>query len=109
MTDAAVISRPPPRRRTRILLVTDSELTAYALTSALIERAEITFVLTPGEALAAVRRGEKFELVLSGLELQSTLALHSAIARRDPAIAGRMLVFDRRQLRQVIEMASGWM
>src|SRR5262245_19965157 len=39
-------------QRTRILLVTDNELLAYAMTSAMIDRAEITFVLTPGEALA---------------------------------------------------------
>jgi CheY-like chemotaxis protein len=93
-------------QRTRILLVTDSELLAYAMTSALIDRAEISFVLTPGEALARVARGECFDLILSSLELRGSLALHAAISRRNAMLAGRMLIFDRRQVRQVIEMAT---
>lgn len=92
--------------RTRILLVTDSELLAYAMTSSLIERAEVTFVLTPGEALARVARGERYDLLLCSLSIDTALSLHAAIARRNPRLAGRMMVFDRRQLRQVIEIAT---
>lgn len=93
-------------QRTRILLVTDNELLAYAMTSAMIDRAEVTFVLTPGEALARVARGERFDLVLCSLDLKPSLALHAAISRRNAKLAGRMLIFDRRQARQVIEMAT---
>ena len=93
-------------RRTRILLVTDSELLAYAMTSAMIDRAEITFVLTAGEALARVARGERFDLILSSLELRPSVALHAAISGRNAKLAGRMLIFDRRHARQVIEMAT---
>ena len=92
--------------RTRILLVTDNELVAYQMTSRLIDRAEISFVLTPGEALARVARGERYELLLCSLELAGALALHAAVARRNPKLAGRMMIFDRRQLRQVIELVG---
>lgn len=92
--------------RTRILLVTESELLAYAMTSSLIDRAEITFVLTPGEALARVSRGERYDLLLCSVPVATALQLHAAIARRNPRLAGRMMVFERRQLRQVIEIAS---
>jgi len=92
--------------RIRILLVTDNELLAYAMASELIERAEITFVLTPGEALARVARGERYDLILCSLDLKPSLALHAAIARKNAKLAGRMMVFDRRRVRQVIEMAS---
>jgi len=92
--------------RTRILLVTDSELLAYAMTSSLIDRAEITFVLTPGEALARVARGERYELLLCSLPIEMALSLHAAVARRNARLAGRMMVFERRQLRQVIEIAA---
>lgn len=91
---------------TRILLVTDNELLAYAMTSSLIHRAKITFVLTPGEALARVARGERYDLILCSLPIKTALPLHAAIASRNPHLAGRMMVFDRRELRQVIEMAA---
>jgi CheY-like chemotaxis protein len=93
-------------RRTRILLVTDSELLAYAMASAMIDRAELTFVLSAGEALARVARGERFDLILSSLELRPSLALHAAISGRNAKLAGRMLIFDHRQVRQVIGMAT---
>jgi hypothetical protein len=90
--------------RLRILLVTNNELLAYAMTSALIDRAEITFVLTPGEALARVARGERYGLVLCSFEARTALSLHAAICRRNAKLAGNMLIFDRRQARQVIEV-----
>ncbi|HTL37468.1 MAG TPA: hypothetical protein VL326_30245 [Kofleriaceae bacterium] len=92
-------------QRLRILLVTDNELLAYQLTSALLDRAEVTFVLTQGEALARVARGERYGLLLCSLELRTSLSLHAAICRRNAKLAGNMLIFDRRQVRQVIEMA----
>jgi CheY-like chemotaxis protein len=92
--------------RTRILLLTDNELLAYQMTSRLIDRAEISFVLTPGEALARVLRGERYDFLLCSLELRGALALHAAVARRNPKLAGRMMIFDRRQLRQVIDLVD---
>jgi CheY-like chemotaxis protein len=90
MMTAAVCQPLPARSRQRILAVVD-KLVARAL-AASFRSSELTVAHTSGEALIEIARGHRYDLVVCHLEIAAALALHAAIARRDPATAGRMVV-----------------
>ena len=90
----------------RILLVEDEPGLVLTLSDLLRMEGYDVETAMNGEAGVARALGERFDLILSSLELRASLALHAAISGQNAKLAGRMLIFDRRQARNVIERAT---
>jgi len=81
-----------PRRR-RVLVVDDEPLVRTVVSRTLGREHEIVTAGSAREALDRVARGERFDLVLSDLQMpqQSGMDLHAALARLAPELAGGMV------------------
>jgi CheY-like chemotaxis protein/two-component sensor histidine kinase len=99
--EGVVAAAPPPSapapaapRRPRLLVVDDEPLVGRALRRALREDADVEVEESGAAALARIRRGERFDLVLSDVMMPQMPGadFHAALERIDPALA-RAMVF----------------
>jgi PAS domain S-box-containing protein len=84
---------PQARAAARILVVDDEPLVGMALVRALGGEHEVEVVESGDAALARVRDGRGYDLILSDLLMPATtgMELHARLAAEAPALAGRML------------------
>ncbi len=81
----------PPRAR--VLVVDDEPLVRTVVSRTLGKELEVVTAAGAAEALARVRAGERFDLLLSDLQMpeQTGMDLHAALAREAPELARRMI------------------
>jgi CheY-like chemotaxis protein len=88
---AAPVAGPGPKRR--VLLVDDDALVARSLVRMLRHTHQVTVAASGAEALGRFDAGERYDAILCDLMMpqMSGPELHAQLARRDPALAARVV------------------
>jgi CheY-like chemotaxis protein len=79
-----------------VLVVDDEPLVRTVVSRTLGKELEVVTAGSAAEALARVRAGERFDLLLSDLQMpeQTGMDLHAELAREAPELARRMIFFS---------------
>jgi PAS domain S-box-containing protein len=83
----------PAARRARILVVDDEPLVRTALVQLLADRHEVIALDAAGAALAAIEKGDRYDVILCDLMMpqMTGMELHAALARVAPDQARRLV------------------
>lgn len=85
--------RPAPRDRARVLIIDDEAKLAWTLRMALSDQHDVVTMASGREAVAAIERGESFDLILCDLMMPelSGMDVYDAVARLRPEILHRFV------------------
>ncbi len=90
---ATVAAPSPPSARARVLVVDDEPLFCRVVARALAPEHDAETFTDAREALARLRSGDRFDVVVTDLAMPvvTGMELHDEVLRMDPALADRML------------------
>ncbi len=85
--------RPAPRDRARVLIIDDEAKLAWTLRMALSDQHDVVTMASGREAVAAIERGESFDLILCDLMMPelSGMDVYDAVARLRPELLRRFV------------------
>jgi signal transduction histidine kinase len=89
----ALPARSAPVQRSRVLIVDDDTVVAYALKRLLERSHEVTVKTTAREVLDRIDAGDRYDVILCDLMMpeMTGMDLHEELARREPLEAQRMI------------------